>query len=291
MTGDEDATDPAAGGNGATTPDVVRPRHRHRGRWIAVGVVVTLLLGYGTFVVVRWVRGTAKPVELSDVDVPTGSTLAAEPAVLRPPQGVYLYEGGGTDRLDKPPKEQAQGPSMPGTVTHEANGCWTFRIDYSTNHWQLWEYCPVDGGLDEAGGSSFQRWNFGALINETTSTFACDSPTVRADQQPGDEWTQSCTGTSSGVDGVTLSSGPYRYVGTETLTIGGESVRAHRYHRERTTSGNQVGSESTEAWFSAETGMPLRNERHLEATSDTVIGEVNYTEDGEFELTSLEPKR
>ena len=92
------------------------------------------------------------------------------------------------------------------------------------------------------------------------------------------------------MDGTTLSEGPVRFIGTETLDIGGEPVPAHRYRRERTTSGNQEGGESIEVWFSAETGMPLRNVRQLEAVSDTVIGEVRYNEDAEFELTSLAPR-
>lgn len=240
---------------------------------------------------ILWLRGGAEPVDIADVSAPTGSTAPAQPSVLRPPQGVYAYEGSGTDRIDKPPKSQAQGPTLPATVTHRAKGCWTFRIDYSTNHWQSWDYCPTDGGLDEVGGTSFQRWDFGAFANETTSTFECDSPTIRADQQPGDTWTQTCTGTSTGVDGTTRSSGPYRYVGPSTLTVGGERVRAFHYVRRRTNSGNQTGTERSDVWFSAETGMPLRNERRLEATSDTVIGTVRYTEDGEFALTALAPVR
>ncbi len=263
---------------------------RHRGRWIALGAVAVVAVLVG-FVAWRYAQGRAEPVDVEDVAVPTGSTLPAEARVLRPPQGVYVYEGTGTDRLDKPPKSQTQGPTMPATVSHEAGGCWTFRIDYNTNHWQSWRYCPSDGGLDEAGGQGFQRWDFGAFANETTSTFTCDdAPTIKAEQEPGDEWNQRCEGTSTGVDGTTITEGPYRFEGTETLTIGGEEVEALRYHRERTTSGNQDGSESTDVWFSADTGMPLRNIRTIEAVSDSVIGEVRYTEDARFELTSLTPR-
>jgi len=254
-------------------------------------VVVVAVLAVGALVAVRWIRGGARTVMVADVDAPSGPTVPANPTVLRPPQGVYLYRGSGTDKLDKPPKEQSQGPTMPGTVAQQSNGCWSFRIEYSTNHWQSWEYCPAKGGLDEAGGSSFQRWNFGVMTNETTSTFRCNSPTIKADQHPGDVWKQRCTGTSTGVHGTTHSDGPYRFIGTETLTIGGQRVRAYHYRRNRTTSGNQTGTERSDIWFSAEAGMPLRNVRRLEATSSTVIGKVHYTEDGEFELTSLRPKR
>jgi len=254
---------------------------------VALGVLVVGV----AIVAVLWVRGTARPVTLKETRKPTGSTLPAAPAVLRPPQGVYLYSGSGTDSLDKPPKDQAEGPDMPATVTHRADGCWTFRIDYSTNHWQSWDYCPRHGDLDEAGGTSYQKWDFGVLVNETTSTFVCDSAvTIKAAQKPGDTWTQSCTGTSTGTEGKALSTGPYRYVGPDTVDVGGQQVRAYRYHRERTMSGAQTGTEASDVWFSADTGMPLRNERKIEAKSSTIIGDVGYTEVANFHLTGLQPK-
>lgn len=260
---------------------------RHGRRWLLLLLVPVL---FGGFVAYRVARGSARQVDVADVTRPTASTLPVQRTVLRPPQGVYLYRGEGNDQLDVPPRTQAQGPEMPATVTHRADGCWTFRIDYSTNHWQTWDYCPHDGGLDEAGGSTYQRWDFGVFANESTSTFTCDdAPVIKAEQRPGDVWQQSCTGSTSGTEGTTTTAGPYRYVGEETLRIGDRSVRAYRYHRERTTSGNQSGGESSDVWFAAETGLPLRNERHLEARTATVIGEVHYTETGEFQLTDLTP--
>jgi hypothetical protein len=289
--GDASDHDGIEGPAGESAPVEGSSAHRHRRRWLIAGVAVALVVGAGGFVTVRWSHGRARPVDLADVVRPTGDDLAPAPEVLRPPQGVYLYRGSGTDALSKPPSTQAEGPSMPGIVRHRKDGCWTFRIDYSTNHWQRWDYCPKAGGLDEVGGAAYQRWNFGAFTNETTSTFDCDAPVVKAGQQPGDEWRQSCTGVSTGVDGETRSSGPFRFVGTETLTIGGRKVAAHHYRRERTNTGNQDGTEHGDVWFAADTGMPLRSEHKIEATTDTIIGEVHYTEDGEFELTSLDRKR
>lgn len=68
---------------------------------------------------------------------------------------------------------------MPATVSDEDGGCWRFRIDYSSNHWQSWRYCPrSDGGLDEAGGQTYQKWDFVVLSNEST-------PTLRQRCPPG----------------------------------------------------------------------------------------------------------
>jgi hypothetical protein len=264
---------------------------RRRGRLLLIGIAsAVVVVVAGVVVALIVLGGGAEPVDVEEVRRPTGSTEPPEAAVLRPPQGVYLYEGGGTDQLSTPPKEQAEGPSMPATVTHRDDGCWTFRIDYSTNHWQSWDYCSGEGDLDESGGSSYQRWDFTVFVQETTSTFVCDSAvTIDAEQAPGDTWEQSCSGTSTGTEGEALSAGSCTFVGREDVQVGGDTVPAYRYHRERTMSGAQTGTEVSEVWFAAETGMPLRNERHIEVRTDTVIGEVTYTEDADFLLTSLEP--
>lgn len=273
--------------------DMAAPSGEHRrGRLLLISIASAVVLaGAGVVVALIVLGGGAEPVDVEEVRRPTGSTEPPEAAVLRPPQGVYIYEGGGTDQLSTPPKEQAEGPSMPATVTHRADGCWTFRIDYSTNHWQSWDYCPREGNLDESGGTSYQRWDFTVFAQESTSTFVCESAvTIRVDQEPGDTWEQSCRGTSTGTEGEALSAGPYSFVGSEDVEVGGDTVSAHHYHRERTMSGAQSGTEVSEVWFSAETGMPLRNERTIEVRTDTIIGEVTYTEEAEFHLTSLVPE-
>lgn len=275
----------------AGPPSGQRPNNGHRRLWWTLGIVLAVVVVAIAVVTILWIRGTARPVDMDDVVTPTGSTVPPKAAELRPPQGVYTYTGSGTDSLDKPPKSQAQGPEMPATVVHHPDGCWTFRIEYSTNHWQTWDYCTADGELIEQGGTTYQRWDFGVYVNESTTVFTCDEGvTIRAEQEAGDEWTQTCGGTSTGTEGTAESSGPFTYVGDETLTIGDKLVVAHRYHRERTTSGNQTGSESSDVWFAVDTGMPLRNERSIEARTSTIIGDVSYTEQGEFQLTDLTPR-
>ena len=87
----------------------------------------------------------------------------------------------------------------------------------------------------------------------------------------------------------TTSTGPYRFVGRDTLTIGGTAVDAVHYRRERTMSGGQRGTETSEVWFAVADGLPLRNERRIQAGTDTVVGETTYREEGSFELVDLEP--
>lgn len=204
---------------------------------------------------------------------------------------MYRYEGTGTESLSTPPLSQDQGPTMPGTVEVGADGCWTFRIDYSSNHWQTWEHCPVGDDLVETGGQSWQRWMIGATAITNLSDFTCagGAMLVPADPAPDDEWTGRCTGTNEAVDGESVSEGPYRFIGEEDLEVGDATVATRHFRRQRTMSGAQVGSERSDVWFAVDTGLPIRNERTIEARTATPIGDSTYSETGEFHLVDVDP--
>ena len=111
--------------------------------------------------------------------------------------------------------------------------------------------------------------------------------TIKADQRPGTR------GGSPAPAPPPATGGPHRrpvHLVARSPSTWGVSGHAYRYHRERTSSGAQTGSERSDVWFSAATGMPLRNERRLEVRTSTVIGEVTYTEDAEFSLSSIQPE-
>ena len=226
----------------------------------------------------------------ADIDAESADQLTALTR-FRPAAGVYEYRGEGSEHLDTPPKTVSQGPTIPGTVTHLSGGCWRLRVDYHTDHWQSWDYCPTSGGLTEQAGAFFQRLDLVAFTIETSSSYVCDPPVdaIRTEQTPGDEWPQRCLGTSSASTGEVVSSGPYTYVGQENLDIGGQRVAALHYHRVRSLSGGQSGTEDVDTWFDAHTGMPLQNSRVITVHSDSLIGGVTYTETGSFELASMAP--
>ena len=199
------------------------PHRRRRRRAIAVGAVIVVVAAVGVGIVV-WHRDDTRAVTLDEAArrLHGSTTVTAAPAIYRPAVGVYRYTGSGTDHISTPPKDQAEGPEMPATVTDDGDGCWRFRIDYSTNHWQSWRYCPVPGGLDEAGGQTHQRWDFVVFANDSTSTFVCDgAPTIRAAQQEGSTLPQRCHDRD---DPSTVSAGTVRFEGAETLRIGGRDV-------------------------------------------------------------------
>ena len=265
-------------------------------------VVVLALVGVAVVVVVvvfavMWQRSGAHRVSTAEArrryEQSSPSTEPANPAVLRPVAGVYTYRGSGSEHLSVPPKEQAQGPDTPGTVTHGADGCWTFRMDFSNQHWQTWIYCPRNRGLVELGGTTFERWDFVFTKYDSTSTFTCApaSVTIRAGMHAGQKWRQSCRGTSSGTKGVSVTSGPYTFVGDDTVVVSGTPVAAYRFRQVRTLSGSQSGHQTTDLWFARSDGLPLRNVRDVTVRTNTVVGSSTYTERGSFQVTSLQPQR
>jgi hypothetical protein len=264
---------------------------------LGIAAAVVAVLGVG---VVLTLRDNARPVGLDEARERTTTTASpgpstpedpADSAGARPAPGVYEYRGSGTEQLSTPPLSQSQGPTMPATVEWGDDGCWSFRIDYSSNHWQSWTYCPSGDLVVESGGSTWQRWMIGATAITNLSTFECAPGSVATaqDATPGQEWAATCTGSGDAVAGETVSSGTERYVGDEVIDVGGEQVRTQHFVSERTMRGAQVGTDRSDVWFRADTGLPVRNQRRIEAASDTPIGTSTYTEAGEFELVSPDP--
>jgi len=266
-----------------------------------LGILVVVLVG-----VFAWMtlRDNARPVDIEDAKNRISTTVDLEakgeqgegeqgptPSTerVRPAPGIYRFTGEGTESLSTPPLSQSQGPEMPATVEHDGDDCWTFRIDYSTNHWQQWRYCWSGDDLVETGGTTWQRWVIGPTSIANTGVFECTDETVVIPAERGDgaSWTGTCVGTNDAAEGEMTSTGPYRFAGETTLAVGDTNLDVLHFVRERTMSGAQTGTERTDVWFDAETGLPVRNERNLEAETDTVIGASTYTEQGWFQLAEL----
>lgn len=288
-------------GDGAQADGPAGSGGRHVRRWLIVGVALVAVV-----MVAGWLalgRNRARPVSIDEARARTSTTTSSEDpsgppstggpgegALVRPAAGVYEFAGSGREGLSLPPLSQDQGPTIPATVEHGDPGCWSIRFDYSTNHWQTWSYCIRDADLVEVGGLTWQRWMIGAtaITNLTTST-CDDAPVLPAVREPDQEWPGTCTSINEAVSGEAVSEGPYRYVGEETLEVGGAEVVAAHFVREREMSGAQEGTERSEVWFAVDSGLPVRNERAISVATDTPVGASTYTEDGEFRLTSLEP--
>jgi hypothetical protein len=266
-----------------------RPIRHHRLRWILLG-----LLGVAvSFLLVSAVltfEGRARPVGIREA-VSHYHPDATGDALPHPAPGVYSYTGTGTDGLSLPPLSQPEGPTLPGTVELGTKGCWTFRIDFSTNHWQSWTYCQGSAGLDETAEQVWQRWMVGPVPVTNLSSLRCDPgsmalPSVRT---VGQSWPARCTGTSTEISGRLVAAGSYRFLGDSTMTIGGHKVVAAHFRRQWSLSGAQVGPERDDLWFDTATGLPLENQRSIRVRTDTPFGTSTYTETGHFVLGSLTP--
>jgi hypothetical protein len=255
-------------------------------------IVVALgLLAGGAYLWSRQYR--ARPVSLDEArerlsEVP----VAAAPASDRPEAGVYDYAGSGTDRLSPPGLTQSQGPTVPGTVEPLGGGCWRFRVDYSTNHWQSYDWCRTDAGIEEVAAQTFQRWVIGAAPIDNTTKNTCDPgamvvPATRP--EPGQTWTARCDIANDLISGATRSTGTTRYVGRERVTVGGSPVWTLHFQRRRTLSGGQTGTERMDLWLLEATGLPVRNRHEIDVRTKTPIGSSHYTETGEYTLRSLLP--
>ncbi len=274
----------------AAAPPGRHPKRRRRLIAVALAGVVVVALGYFAW---GWLREDATPVSLADASKRfernhRGPAQGGAP--LTPAEGVYRYQGHGSDHLSTPPLTQDHGPGMPGTVTHTSDGCWTFRIDYSSNHWEDWEYCARDGGLQERGGRTFQRWDLGVSTIDNHSTFRCKSSrTLIAGMQPGDEWLQTCTGKNDSIAGTTISTGPMRFIGIEKVRVGKERVSAYHLVQRREISGGQDGTLLADVWFAPD-GLPLRERHTISVATSSPIGSIDYQETTDFALTSLTPR-
>ena len=269
------------------------PKTHHRRRWIILGVVggIVFLLVAGVATILL-TREEATPVSFRDASrrfEQAHPAVSANGGMLAPAEGVYEYRGHGSDKLSVLPFEQAHGPTMPGTVVH-GKSCWTFRIDYSTHHWQDWTYCPrPDHGLNEKAGRTFQRWDIGVTSIDNHSKFACTSPILVPGMQRNDRFPQVCKGRNDQIPGETTSAGGTRYLGMTNVVVGGEKVPAYHLVQHRKVTGSQRGTERSEFWL-APNGLPLREKHSIEVKSGSPLGDVTYTEITDFRLQALHPR-
>ena len=290
-TDDADGTDDTDGTG--DQPD--RPGWTHRPAVVlpVAAVVAALLVGVGVFVRAWNDRGpSAASVDRSVAGFRDDHNGSGSASLLRPEAGVYTYDATGTEQLSLLSTSQAWGNPVPGTVTTDDRGCWTIRFDFSTNHTQATTYCPAGRVLQERTGSTSQTFDFVAASVTDVTDFVCDPPgqLIRLDATAGQTWPQSCVGRSPARGTQVTSAGTNTYLGREQLRIGGTTVRALHYRVDRDLSGDQKGTERTELWFHPDTGLTLRETRRVRVASPSPIGDVIYTEEGTFTLTSLVPR-
>lgn len=271
------------------------PTTRHHPLRLAVGAVgVVVVVGAG-IVVGAFVfrdRPTERSVDDAVAAFRSSTTAAEATSFVVPEPGVYEAVGTGGERISTPPMEQADSETMPVTVVPTQGGCWTWRIDYNSAHWHEYDFCPQGDGLILEGQRNFQSWDLGVESVTNLSTTTCDPPAaiLVAGAEPGDAEQHRCTGVNTAAEGDSVAEGPSTMIGTESLDIGGDEVEAVHQRRATTMTGAQRGTITEDWWLEPRTGLPLRVDRVYDLRTDSVIGEIGYTESGSWQLTSLEPR-
>ena len=260
---------------------------------VGVVLVVVFAVALGGFVYL-WSRSDAEPVGLADARRRFLEDRVADPGPdgpYTPPEGVYAYRGSGSESLSQPPKSQTEGPGIPGTVTHEAGGCWSFRLDYSTNHYRVWDLCADPSGLREIGGTVFQRWDFVVSTIDTLERTRCDPPAVviSSTMTPGDRWESRCEGQNSAIDGTTVTETVHRFVGWDRVRVGNRTVDAMHLRDRGVVSDAQSGTEAFDLWITAD-GLIVKGRQRIVVDSDSPIGNITYTQEGEFSLVRATPE-
>jgi len=282
----------------ATAEAEARPQHHHRVLlWllvagIALVVLVGLVVGVPFALYLHRSHPGAKSVG-SAVQKFRSSTTTGNAAtdLVGPVPGVYQATGHGTEQINFPPNSQSDGKVMPITITALSGGCWRWHLDYNTAHWHEYEFCNDKGSLLLVAQRNYQRWDFGAIKVTNLGSYTCKppAPVMTTGAHPGQRFEHHCTGTNTAVRGASDVEGPVIMGATVTMDIGGQRVRAVRQTRVEQLSGAQTGSVTEQWWFDAKTGLPLRAERTYRIVSASPLGKITYTENGWWQLRSLEP--
>ena len=261
-------------------------------RWAVVSVavlLVTAVLIVGGGFVFRS-RPGPRSVDSALKNFRSSSTVASDPSTfVRPAAGVYQVTGHGRETISTPSSSQDDSAVMPVTVQYLDRGCWQWHIDYNTAHWHEYQFCPKDSQLLLTGQENFLSWDLGLLSVTNLGRYTCTPPAPVVVEHPtlGETFTHRCTGTNSAVAGPSVAVGPATVIGTDMLTIGGTRVEAIHQTRLQTLTGAQSGTIHEEWWYDQATGLPLKASRTYRLTTHSPVGEITYTEQGSWQLSSL----
>ncbi len=259
--------------------------------------LVFVVVGGVSLYAFGWTVRGAKEVPMSsalDRFRSTASTASvATPAPLLPAAGVYRYSASGTERLSFLNAKQSWGANVPATVTYTKPGCFVSKIEFSNHHFQDFEYCASGGRLLETGGTTSQTFVFAGFSESDVEHFTCtpSGPMVDPDASVGSTATLGCDGSSPARHTKVHTAVTITYLGHASVKVGTATVGTYRVHVVRLMTGDQVGSEVSDAWFSASTGILVKLVRDTTVRSPSPIGKVTYTEHGSLLLASMVPQR
>jgi len=278
--------------------DQTTSRQRHRWpAWKTVGValVAAMLAVIGFFVSAYALRSQPGPKSLNSVirGFKEDTAFASVGHLRYPPPaaGVYRLQGKGSERISFPPTSQADGGTLPATVSYSSGRCWRWHVDYNVAHWEQYQFCSDSSHLWVVDQWNGQSWDFGAVQVTNVARLACTPATgvLPPDPTAGLRLHWTCTGVNSATSGRNTQTTTARIVSVGNLTIGHVTVRAVHEVQRTTVTGPQTGSAVENWWYSASSGLPLRMQREISIHSHSPVGTVTYTEAGSWQMASLKP--
>jgi hypothetical protein len=179
---------------------------------------------------------------------------------------------------------------MPASVQHLGQNCFRLRLDYNEAHWQQWDLCRVDDGLQVRAQRNGQAWDFGSVTVENIGELTCEGGLLPLADHAAAAGPLVCTGTNTATEGTVVSTTTTEFLGTEPVEVDGREVRAVRLRDRGSVTGSQRGESATEWWLDPDTGLPLRSQRSVRIESESPVGKVTYTETGRWRLRSRQPQ-
>ena len=261
---------------GASACQTTDMKGRARKLWIAAGAVVGVLI-VGAGAVLFAFRDRATPVERDEIGVTlvTGGGQPGDP-------GLYAYTTTGFESTNALGGSRHDYP-VQTFITIQPGGCDSVvRWQALDQRWEQWDYCS-DGNL--VGWDVFNEW-FGVSNLEE---WVCAQP-VKTIGDPGETWVAQCSvAGSQQVSGSTEKSITYEVVGYETLTVGGEQVETLHIRISNSSIGETTGSGTTDTWMVPGTQLFARKIASGSSVTNTRIGKVEYHEELQLDLISLQP--
>ena len=241
---------------------------------VAVVVAIAIVLARrDTTTVMDAAAARSAAVTSTEAPRPTAAAMGDDGEAI-----VYVYDTIGYEEIDALAGARHDYPAET-FVTVSAAGCGeVLRWQAIEERWVSWEVCDRER-LEVIRVESFHRW-FGV---DDAQQYDCSPPaTYLPPSSGGDTWTFTCTAAER--TETTLA----EVVGKETLRIGARDVAAVHVRFTSTLSGESTGGTVVDRWFGAD-GLLLKEVSSTTSASKSAIGTVNYTEEYQITLRSLEP--
>ncbi|MBS2020165.1 MAG: hypothetical protein JST00_45315 [Deltaproteobacteria bacterium] len=218
------------------------------------------------------------------VDTGTDDSTAVDtgvPPPRRPPEGTYVYEVTGSDRVNTPfgSPQQTYGPTATLDISYVGADCFEMLFSFRNEYTEMMRMCVV--GLDYVQdlGTRSQRFAVGSAATTVKCTpgdayfTTAPSPALRVHDCAGDN-----TDSRSGGSKFRVA-GPYRFIGDENVDVKGVTVPTRHFKGDKGVSGAQNGSNVADWYFGAADGVLVRFVRKVDINFNSPIGQVKYLED------------